>query len=330
MDGLISVIIPVYNVEEYLEQCLETVCGQTYKNLEIILVDDGSTDGSGQICDEWSSKDNRIRVIHKQNGGVSSARNEGLKIATGDYIGFVDSDDWLEPEMYEKLLKGIEGADAVSCGYVDYPYGEGVPVPKGTKVVPACGFPDAIIAIFERNGYFTTLWSKLFKRTIVYREERFIPLDTSLSFGEDEVWLVTILRRCKKIAFVPEALYHWRPREGSVTRFKTISEKQLSLLRAKQIALRILPKREDVIELAKSRTFNDCFLMKVQAYCTGDTENFKTIAEALAPMKGSWWKSSDPPVLRKIKVVIMEILMVIKAPKRLVSYLGGITRYSFR
>ena len=330
MEELISVIIPVYNVAEYLPQCLMTVCGQTYKNLEIILIDDGSTDGSGRICDEWGQKDPRIRIIHKENGGVSSARNEGLKIAEGELIGFVDADDWIEPEMYEKLLKGTAGADAVSCGYVDYPYGEGVPVPKGTKAVPPCDYPDAVIAIFERNGYFTTLWSKLFKRTAVYKEDGFVPLDTSLSFGEDEVWLVTVLRNCEKIAFVPEALYHWRPRAGSVTRFKTISEKQLSLLRAKQIALTILPKRKDVIELAKSRTFNDCFLMKVQAYCTGDRENFKVISEALAPMKGSWWRSSDPPVLRKIKVIIMEILMIIKAPKRLVSYLSGITRYSFR
>lgn len=329
-DGLISVIIPVYNVAEYLDQCLETVCSQTYKKLEIILIDDGSTDGSGRICDEWRSKDDRILVIHKENGGVSSARNEGLKAATGEYVGFVDSDDWLELDMYEKLVDGIAEADAVSCGYVDYPYGEGRQVPKGTKVIHPCNYPDAIIAIFERNGYFTTLWNKLFRRTAVYKEGGFVPLDTSLSFGEDEVWLITVLKRCKKIAFVPEALYHWRPRAGSVTRFKTISQKQLSLLRAKKIALTILPKRHDVIELAKSRTFNDCFLMKVQAYCTGDMKNFRIISETLAPMKDSWWRSSDPPSLRKIKVVIMETLMVIRAPKRLVSYLSGITRYSFR
>lgn len=330
MDKLISVIIPVYNVAEYLPQCLETVCSQTYENLEIILVDDGSTDESGKICDEWGQKDCRLRVIHKENGGVSSARNEGLKIARGEFIGFVDSDDWIELDMYEKLVTGIRNADAVSCGYVDYPYGEGVPVPKGTKQLPLCDFPDAIIAIFERNGYFTTLWNKLFRREVIYAEKKYIPLDTSLSFGEDEVWLVTVLGKCNKIAFVPEALYHWRPRSGSVTRFKTISEKQLSLLRAKEITLTILPDRRDVIELAKSRTFNDCFLMRVQAYCTGDKKNYKMISDALMPMKGSWWRSSDPPVLRKIKVIIMEALMVIEAPRKLVSYLSGITRYSFK
>lgn len=335
-ERLISIIIPVYNVAEYLSQCLETVCGQTYKNLEIILIDDGSTDGSGRICDEWGKKDNRIRVVHKENGGVSSARNEGLRIATGEYIGFVDSDDWIEVEMYEKLIEGIGSSDAVSCGYMDYPYGdENAPVPKGTKALPPCSYPDAIIALFERNGYFTTLWSKLFRRPVVFHNGKYIPLDTSLSFGEDEVWLCRVLKRCNSVAFVPAPLYHWRPRAGSVTRFKTISEKQLSLIRAKKIALKILtdevlPKRPDVIELAKSRTFNDCFLMKVQAYVTRDTENYGKISDALAPMKRVWWKSSDPPMLRKIKVVIMELLMKIKAPRVFVSYLSGITRYSFR
>lgn len=326
----ISIIIPVYDVAEYLPQCLESVCNQTYKNLEIILVDDGSTDGSGKICDEWQKKDDRIVLIHKENGGVSSARNEGLKRATGEYIGFVDADDWLEPDMYEKLAAGIYGAEAVSCGYVDYPYGEGVPVPKGIKSLPACDFPDSIIALFERNGYFTTLWNKLFRREVIFSEGSFIHLDTTLAFGEDEVWLVTVLGKCNKVAFIPEALYHWRPRSGSVTRFKTISEKQLSLLRAKKIALDLLPRRRDVIELAKSRTFNDCFLMKVQAYCTGDKDNYKIIGDALAPMKKSWWRSSDPPLLRKVKVVIMEILMTVNAPKKIVRYLSGITRYSFR
>ena len=327
---LISIIIPVYNVAEYLPQCLESVCNQTYRNIEIILIDDGSGDGSGAICDEWKEKDTRIQVIHKENGGVSSARNEGLKTAKGALIGFVDSDDWIEPDMYEKLVAGIQNADVVSCGYVDYPYGEGVPVPKGTKELPICDFPDAVIAIFERNGYFTTLWSKLFRRNAIRKGDEIILLDDTLSFGEDEVWLVTVLGNCKKISFVPEALYHWRPRAGSVTRFKTISEKQLSLLRAKDIALKLLPNRRDVIELAKSRTFNDCFLMKVQAYCTGDKNNYRTISEALAPMKSSWWRSSDPPVMRKIKVILMEALMAINAPKRLVSYLSGVTRYSFR
>ena len=102
-NDLISVIIPIYNVEKFLSFCIDSIVNQTYKNLEIILVDDGSTDNSGKICDEYALKDNRIKVMHKQNGGVSSARNVGLNIAKGKYIGFVDSDDYVENDMFEIL-----------------------------------------------------------------------------------------------------------------------------------------------------------------------------------------------------------------------------------
>ncbi|HCI64916.1 MAG TPA: glycosyl transferase, partial [Clostridiales bacterium] len=107
MNPLISVIVPVYRVEAFLPRCLDSIRGQTYKNLEIILVDDGSPDNCGKICDEYAEMDSRIRVIHKKNGGLSSARNAGLDVAVGDYIGFVDSDDWIAPEMYETLLGAI-------------------------------------------------------------------------------------------------------------------------------------------------------------------------------------------------------------------------------
>ncbi|HEY8803664.1 MAG TPA: glycosyltransferase, partial [Clostridium sp.] len=100
---LISIIVPIYKVEVYIRNCVDSILNQTYKNLEIILVDDGSPDNCGNICEEYSSKDKRIKVIHKKNGGLSSARNAGLDIASGEYIGFIDSDDWIEGDMYESL-----------------------------------------------------------------------------------------------------------------------------------------------------------------------------------------------------------------------------------
>lgn len=112
-DKLISVIVPVYNIEsEYLERCIGTICGQTYQNLDIILVDDGSTDGSGVICDKFATEDSRIRVFHKENGGSSSARNLGIKEAKGEYIGFIDSDDYIESDMYELLAGAVEKYNA--------------------------------------------------------------------------------------------------------------------------------------------------------------------------------------------------------------------------
>ncbi len=116
MMKLISVIVPVYNVKEHIEQCVNSITGQTYKNLEIILVDDGSKDSSGEICDKLAKEDARIHVIHKQNGGVSSARNAGLDYAHGEYIAFVDGDDYIDETMYEKLLSKMDAdIDIVSC-----------------------------------------------------------------------------------------------------------------------------------------------------------------------------------------------------------------------
>ena len=114
-DDRISVIVPIYNTKEYLSRCIDSICGQTYGNLEIILVDDGSTDGSSLVCDDYCRKDNRIQVIHKENGGSTAARNAGIAIAKGEYIGFVDSDDWIETDMYECLHNGCVNNDADIC-----------------------------------------------------------------------------------------------------------------------------------------------------------------------------------------------------------------------
>lgn len=118
--GKLSVIIPVYNVEKYLSRCLETVVSQTYRNLQIILVDDGSRDSSGRMCDEWAKRDSRILVIHKENGGLSSARNAGLAVADGEFVAFLDSDDWLEPRTYEYLVERIVNhqLDIAACATV--------------------------------------------------------------------------------------------------------------------------------------------------------------------------------------------------------------------
>lgn len=116
-ENLISIIVPVYKVEKYLKRCVKSIVNQTYKNLEIILIEDGSPDQCPYMCEEWSKRDPRIKVIHKQNGGLSDARNEGLKISTGEFIGFVDSDDWIAPEMYERLLNAIiaDQSDIAQC-----------------------------------------------------------------------------------------------------------------------------------------------------------------------------------------------------------------------
>ena len=123
---LLSVIVPVYNVEPFLDKCVQSIADQTYKELEIILVDDGSTDNSPKMCGLWSQKDNRIKVIHKKNGGLSSARNAGIDIAQGEVLSFVDSDDFIEPDMYETMITALQdsGKDIACCGRIVDLWGE--------------------------------------------------------------------------------------------------------------------------------------------------------------------------------------------------------------
>ena len=322
---LVSVIVPVYNVAPYLGECLESVCSQTYKNLEVILIDDGSTDESGEICDRWCDKDSRVRVIHQQNAGVSCARNTGLDSCTGDLITFVDSDDWLDLRMLEKLVACLtkNHADSAMCGFVDYPHG--VPVEKGLFPVPPCDFPGTVYQMMRRNGYFTSLWAKLFRRELVFREGGPIRFDPALAFGEDEVWLLEVLRETKCTAFVPEALYFWRPREGSVTRSDKLTEKQMSIFEAKAQSLRLLPDDAAIQTLARGRIYNDCYSLKVRAYCVGDKAAFNTVRRQLRPMWRYWIRSDDLVFLRKCKVLIMDAEMLLHMPKAIVHWTNELT-----
>lgn len=149
----ISVIVPVYKVENFLDRCVESIVGQTYENLEIILVDDGSPDNCPAMCDKWAEKDGRIKVIHKENGGVSSARNAALDIVSGDYICFVDSDDWIDPGMYEFLYKNSQKYDAdISCCGIFDDYDDGTRIMEGSYYLSVYkNVDDAVAHVISTN-----------------------------------------------------------------------------------------------------------------------------------------------------------------------------------
>jgi len=164
---LISVIVPVYNVERYLEKCLDSIIGQNYRQLEIMLVDDGSKDKSGEICDRYAAADGRIKVIHRENGGVSAARNSGLNIATGEYYGFADSDDWLESDMYQILQNDLagEGADIAVCGFFRTfdKYEEPNDRSRTRRVMKRAEALDLLLQDRLLQNYF---WCKLYKKEL--------------------------------------------------------------------------------------------------------------------------------------------------------------------
>ena len=219
---MISVIIPVYNTEKYLPRCIESVLAQTYRNLDIIIVDDGSPDNSGKICDEYAEKDSRVRVFHKENGGLSSARNFGLEKAcekNSEYIGFVDSDDWIEPEMYEQLLKALQeaGADIAICGYVRD--ADGKPNYKiyrpAANTVYDC--QNAIKANLEKKIN-NTVWNKLYKTTLFDG----IEFPKGKTF-EDIATFCKVLYKAEKTVTLAEPFYHWEINPDSITHGHTMN-----------------------------------------------------------------------------------------------------------
>lgn len=212
-NSLISIIIPVYNVEKYLETCVYSVIYQTYENLEIILVDDGSSDNSGKLCDRFLKLDKRIKVIHKANGGLSDARNAGIEVAHGEYLGFVDSDDWISTEMYYKLYNNVieNNADISVCERIIVDENGGLD-DKGTSGAKAVlNNSDALDVLYENKKYYSHAWNKLFKREL-FDEIRF-PKD---KFFEDVFIMHELFGKAEKVVFEDKGLYFYRQRNGSI------------------------------------------------------------------------------------------------------------------
>lgn len=208
---LISVIVPVYNVESYVAECIESIQNQTYMNLEIILVNDGSTDASGDICDKYAAYDERIQVIHKENAGVSVARNMGIESANGDYIGFVDSDDYIAPTMYEDMLKLMveHDLDIIECTAFRN---------NGDTNIEGCN--DGSLEIFNRDealkmamyDCFVAVWSQLYKRRVI-SDVRF-PVGRKF---EDSAVSYLFIANTKRVGHINRCLYYYRLNPNSTT-----------------------------------------------------------------------------------------------------------------
>jgi len=230
MSDSISVIIPVYNVEPYLKKCLDSVVTQTYKEIEIILVDDGSTDGSGPICDEYAAQDKRIRVIHKRNGGLSDARNVGLDRCSGRYVTFIDSDDYVASDYVERLYRILVeyNADIAVCDYFEFYGDEPVQTPeKGEKIIVF----DKLQALEQLYGKYSTqltvAWSKLYK-TELFKDLRF-PVG---KVHEDMFMAHRVLYKSHIVVFTTKQSYFYRRRKGSITNRRFTSKNRLDAISA--------------------------------------------------------------------------------------------------
>lgn len=205
---MISVVVPVYNVEKYLDRCISSICGQTYRELEVILVDDGSTDGSGRICDEWAEKDDRVHVIHVKNGGVSRARNLGIDAAHGEYICFVDSDDWIEADYFEEAVPTLEKARPI-CLINNYVTDDGA-----GEIF--CKFPPS--AEMNMNA------AETFREMATGCKNVRFPTD--IIFGEDLLFNFRFIQKNPGLYIYQRiAKYHYFTRPGSAVTGYSISQK---------------------------------------------------------------------------------------------------------
>lgn len=251
---LISVIVPIYNVEAYLDRCVRSIVDQTYRNVEIILVDDGSSDGCPAMCDVWAERDARIKVIHKKNGGLSDARNAGMAVAMGDLISFIDSDDSIEPEFLELLYRAMmeSGAEIAECG-VSYVAEDGTVLrQRNAADVLEMGKIEALRRLVLEDGIYQTVWNKLYRRDVMG--------DILFAFGkynEDEFWTYRVFDRIEKLAVVQKPLYNYLQRGTSIIGVG-YNIRRLDGLEARFQRMEYLQRYEELAALARQQFVLDC------------------------------------------------------------------------
>lgn len=330
--GTISIIIPVYNVEKYIDICLTSILNQTYSNLEILLVDDGSTDNSGLICDKYAQIDRRVKVFHKINEGVSSARNLGLEKATGEYISFVDPDDWIEPNMYAVIKKQFDMVDieAVFCGFWENFSRETarpfiLHMPEKQDIVNG---RDALYQclIGIGYGYFTSVWNKVFKADFLKKSVLF----EDFLIGEDEVWLVKVLQNANRISLIRSPFYHWLQRENSVLHSSRNYVKWYSALAAKSAVISAVQFDELLLLLSTAKTYNDMFDVVWKAYVEGDYKISLDFMEKLNPYEKAFYKSEYFSKMKKLKFFTLKLMINFRFPKKIIKTVGLTNSYQIK
>lgn len=261
--GMISVIVPVYNVEKYLPQCIDSILAQTYTDFELIIVDDGSTDRSGQICDEYKDKDSRVYVVHQENRGVSAARNVGIDMAKGEYIAFVDSDDYVSGEYLEKLYNCLacNNADISICGMLSFFDGKKLDsdlvesIKKDRTVMTG---REACLSIYKMDGRVSVMpWGKMYKASLFDNIRYPIGL-----IYEDDATTPRLFYKAKNVAMFADALYFYRNREDSITN-TSFSAKKFDGVKAVDICIDFFSEKNDCEMCKFARTAKKVMQAKI-------------------------------------------------------------------
>lgn len=291
-NDLVSIIIPVYNVAQYLDDCLNSIIRQTYKNLEIIIIDDGSTDDSLEICRSFAAKDKRLTVIHQENAGVSAARNAGLSIITGNYVLFIDSDDRIEQNMVESFIEILDEnskIDAVFCGYKEFDDETGTiikeVVPNQSKLVDR---DKGVAEIF--GEYSTMLWNKMFRCSIIDKSDLF---DVTLKIGEDELWMVDVLKKANNIMLIGTPLYYYRSRAEGASKGQVFSEAKMTDYESQKKVLKSINEygSEALTLYAQQRLYYTGQDIMKLAYYGGYFDVYEKINREIEDVRKIWYKN---------------------------------------
>lgn len=290
MLDLISVIVPVYNCVKYVDTCIASILQQEYENIELILVDDGSTDGSGGICDIYAKQDERIKVFHKENGGVSAARNRGIKEASGKWYSFIDADDFLDKDMYSTLLKLQKetNADIVHCGYRRIEKNRVVYASdSGNKYIQDA--KEAIEYLIDGSKFSNALWTKLFNACVI----RNISFDEKLKMNEDVLFNFEAFRHAQKIAYIDIAKYNYIVHDDSACFTIDNEKKLLDVCNVSNYMLQCLEK-SDIVSTARTRYIQ--MMILYFRFCYKKKQNKEQVKEIA---KEIWEQISKGDIINK-------------------------------
>lgn len=312
MAGLLSVIVPVFNGERFLESCLDSLRTQHYSNREVLMIDDGSTDKTSGICAAFAASDPRFIYIRKENGGVSSARNLGLKRASGEWIAFADADDNVEPEMYTRLAEELErGADLAVCGFYS-----GESAEKPASNAEKLSGEEALRKLFTDYDFQMAVWNKLYRKEIIQAGD--LAFDEDLTHGEDGLFLCRYLRRCSQVAWIKEPLYRYRLTEGSAMRSEAgFNPKRMKTLEADRRMA------EEVLRTGRTKA-----IRAARAHAASTAAGL--MAEA---MDGGYWEEEVICTLQKqVRAYLPDLCgeNAYSIPERLYGLLAGLSPGLFR
>ena len=293
---LISIVIPVYNVEEFFHQCVNSIINQSYTNIEIILVDDGSTDTSGQLCDEYAKLDSRIKVIHQKNAGLSSARNKGLEFVTGDYIWFVDSDDWIAEDALKILDFELKNSKAEMVTFSNFQYIETTTkdnfINKKSESIDGKTFITSGYKLEIAPWIYVYQKDFLLKNNISFRED--------IKIHEDEFFLLDCFSRVNQIISIEDRLYYHRIRANSLMRSNRIDDKVYSFSEA--ISLCVANKKKYLFKDFWAKKQFHYQLMFYSLYFKNNVSNSKLLFNKVKKIKVDYL-SDDNIKLRLLKII---------------------------